>query len=68
MVVYLYTSLLGILFLVISFAVINGRRTHKISLGPGKSNEIIHLVSAHSNFSSYVPIFLFSFYWLCCIN
>lgn len=64
MTTYLYTALLGILYFIISLIVIKARGTHKISLGSGDSNEIIHLVSAHSNFSSYTPFFLFSLYLL----
>lgn len=64
MTIYLYTALLTILYFVISITVIKGRWKHKVSLGSGESNEIIHLVSAHSNFSSYVPFFLICFYLL----
>lgn len=64
MAIYLYTALLGFLYFYISLSVIKGRWKHKVSLGSGESNEIIHLVSAHSNFASYVPYFLFSFFLL----
>jgi uncharacterized membrane protein YecN with MAPEG domain len=57
MITSLYAGLLGILFFIISIQVIIGRRSHKISLGPGPNNEIGKLVSAHANFTSYA-IFL----------
>lgn len=58
MITSLYTGLLGLLFFLISIETIRARRTKKISLGTGLNNEIQHLVSAHSNFSAYVPFFL----------
>lgn len=53
----LFLSVMGLLLVAISFAVIKQRRYHKIAYGYGKNNEIIDVVSAHSNFVSYVPIF-----------
>jgi len=64
MVTSLFAALLGILYFNISLTTIKGRRSQKVSLGSGENNEILHLVSAHSNFSSYVPIFLILFYLL----
>lgn len=64
MITNLYTALLVILYIIMSFTVIWGRIKNQISLGAGKSNEIIHLISAHNNFSNYVPIFLFCLYLL----
>lgn len=58
MITSVYAGILGLLFLKISFATINARRTLGISLGSGEKNEIAYLVSAHSNFSSYTPLFL----------
>lgn len=64
MVTFLYTGLLGLFYIYISIVVIKGRWKYKVSLGAGQSNEIIHLVSAHSNFSSYTPFFIISIYLL----
>ena len=54
----LYAGILGLLFFFISIETIKARRSKQISLGAGSNNEIQHLVSAHSNFSSYAGFFL----------
>ncbi len=64
MAILLYASLLGFLYFYISLTVIKGRRSNKVSLGPGSDNEILHLTSAHNNFASYVPLFLIMLYIL----
>ncbi len=64
MVTSLYLGLLGLLYFWISIETIMARGKNKVSLGSGENNEIIHLVSAHSNFSSYTPFFLFSLFML----
>lgn len=58
----LYAGLLGFLFLKISSDTIGARRKHQISLGTGKNDEIIGIVSAHSNFVAYVFFFLLQLY------
>jgi len=60
----LYAALLGFLFFKISIDTITARRRNKLSLGIGENKEIASIVAAHSNFSSYVPIFLILFYLL----
>lgn len=62
MITGLYAGILGLLFFKLSVDTIRGRRTHKISLGTGPQNEILPLVSAHSNFSGYVPLLLILLY------
>lgn len=64
MVTSLYLGILGLLYFWISIETIMARGKNKVSLGAGQNNEIIHLVSAHSNFSSYTPFFLFSLFML----
>ena len=64
MVTSLYLGILGLLFFWISIETIMARGKNKVSLGAGENNEIIHLVSAHGNFSSYVPFFLLALYLL----
>lgn len=56
----LYTGILGLFYIIISIEVIIGRIKNKISLGPGKNNEILRLISSHDNFAAYTPIFLIS--------
>lgn len=58
MITSLYAALLALIFASISLETIKGRKRNKISLGVGNSNEILNLVSAHSNFSAYVPMIL----------
>jgi uncharacterized membrane protein YecN with MAPEG domain len=64
MVTSLYLGVLGLLYFWISIETIMARGKNKVSLGAGQNNEIIHLVSAHGNFSSYVPFFLLALYLL----
>lgn len=61
---HLFAGLLTLLYLLISALTIRARRKNRVSLGYGKNNEIEAIVSAHSNFSSYTPLFLFLLYIL----
>lgn len=61
---YLFASLLTLLYLLISVLTIKARTKNRISLGYGKNNEIEAIVSAHSNFASYAPLFIFLLYIL----
>lgn len=60
----LYIGLLTLLYFKISLETINARRSNKISVGAGDNNEIAGIVSAHSNFNSYVPIILCCFIYM----
>lgn len=64
MITALYTAILGIVFVIISIDVIWGRISKRISLGAGKNNEILRLVSSHDNFAAYTPLFIISLYFL----
>ena len=64
MITSLYSGILGLIFFKISIDTIKARGKEKVSLGVGANNEIVHIVSAHSNFSSYTPLFLIQFYLL----
>lgn len=64
MITSIYIGLLGLLYFKITMKVIKGRIKNQISLGAGDNNEILHLVSAHSNFAAYVPFFLISLFAL----
>jgi len=55
----LYASLLGLVFLYLSFQVIKVRRKHLISLGDGDRDDLQKATRAHANFSEYVPLCLF---------
>ncbi|MFQ3251395.1 MAG: putative membrane protein YecN with MAPEG domain [Glaciecola sp.] len=52
----LYSGLLGLVFLYLSFAVIKIRKRDLISLGDGDQEDLQKTTRAHANFSEYVPI------------
>ncbi len=58
MITSLYASLLVFLYFKLTMSVVKARHKYEISLGVGKNDEIIGIVSAHNNFSQYVSIFL----------
>ncbi len=49
-------SILAILFLRLSFAVITLRRKNKVSLGSGGNTDLERAIRAQGNFAEYVPI------------
>lgn len=51
-------SLLGILFLKLSFAVIGLRTKNKVGLGSGGHDELERAIRAQGNFAEYVPMAL----------
>lgn len=59
-----YAGLFGLLYIQITFDVIKHRRRYNVSTGYGKQNEISQIVSAHANFSSFVPFALILLYLL----
>ncbi len=48
--------ILIVLYLYLSFNVINFRRTNKISLGDQSNAEMLRKIRMHANFTEYVPI------------
>lgn len=64
MITPIYAGLLGFLYFKISLDTIKARKREQVSLGTGKNDEIIAYVSAHSNFSSYVPLLLIGLFLL----
>ncbi len=58
----LYGGVLGVLLFKISLDTIKARKKHQISLGTGDNAQIQAIVSAHSNFVGYSPIFLILLY------
>jgi uncharacterized membrane protein YecN with MAPEG domain len=57
-----YTSLLIILFFILSVNTIRKRRKTKIAIGHDENPELLRAIRAHSNFSEYVPINLMALY------
>ena len=51
-------SLLGMLFLKLSFAVIGLRRKNKVGLGSGGHDDLERAIRAQGNFAEYVPLAL----------
>lgn len=56
---YLYASLLAVLFFVLSARTIRLRRKLKIGVGDAGSQQMLRAMRVHSNFSEYVPLCLF---------
>lgn len=52
-------SILALMFIKLSFGVIDLRRKNKISLGAGGVDELDRAIRAHGNFAEYVPLGLF---------
>ncbi len=52
----LITSLLTIIFIKLSFAVIGLRRKNKVGLGSGGHEDLERAIRAQGNFAEYVPI------------
>jgi uncharacterized protein len=61
-IVSLYTSLLLVLYFILSINTIRKRRKTKISIGHFENPEMLRAIRAHSNFAEYVPLNLFAIY------
>lgn len=53
----LYAGLLAILFVALSYRVVQ-RRGHGVSLGDGGDQALLRRIRGHGNFAEYVPIIL----------
>ncbi|HEY0917518.1 MAG TPA: MAPEG family protein [Solimonas sp.] len=53
----LYAGALAILFLALSFRVVQ-QRGHGVSLGDGGDQELLRRIRGHGNFTEYVPLIL----------
>ena len=54
----LYAAVLGLVFVVLSFRTIRGRRAAHVGLGDGGNVRLQRAIRAHANFAEYVPIAL----------
>lgn len=52
-------SILAIIYIKLSFIVINIRRTNKITLGDGDNEDLKRAIRAHGNFVEFITIALF---------
>lgn len=57
-VVLLYTSLLALLLLGLSYNVVRLRRQHQVGIGTGAVQALERAVRTHANFCEYVPLAL----------
>lgn len=57
-VVLLYTSLLALLLLALSYNVVRLRQQHQVGIGTGAVQALERAVRAHANFCEYVPMAL----------
>ena len=61
-IISLYTSLLTILYFILSIRTIRRRRSTKIAIGHNDNSQMLRAMRAHSNFAEYVPLSLFGIY------
>jgi uncharacterized membrane protein YecN with MAPEG domain len=54
----LYGGLLGLLFLVLCWQVVDHRRKGRVGLGTGGNADLERAIRVHGNFAEYVPLFL----------
>jgi uncharacterized membrane protein YecN with MAPEG domain len=64
MIVFIFTSILALLFIFLSIGVIKQRRILGVALGDGDSLEIKKWVSAHNNFIQYTPFVLLMMFFI----
>ncbi len=53
-----YAAILALVYLFLSYRVITGRNTNKVTLGTGGNAAIERLVRVHANFAEYTPFAL----------
>lgn len=51
-------GMLGLVYLILSVRVIQGRYRHRVALGDAGNPELAALIRAHGNFAEYVPLLL----------
>lgn len=54
----LYGGLLGLLFLVLCWRVVDHRRKGRVGLGTGGNPDLERAIRVHGNFAEYVPLFV----------
>ncbi|MEE9427552.1 MAG: MAPEG family protein [Paracoccaceae bacterium] len=52
----LYAGLIALLFLVLSFRVVLGRYSHKVSIGDGANEDMVKRMRVQANCAEYAPI------------
>jgi uncharacterized protein len=51
----IYVGVNILILLILSYLVVSGRRTHKITLGSGENRDFERAVRAHGNAAEYIP-------------
>jgi hypothetical protein len=64
MIVPVYGSILGLLFVGLSWRTLTLRRKHKVGVGDGNNKELLKAIRAHANCAEYVPLSLMLLYVL----
>lgn len=64
MIVPRYASLLGGLFVRLSWSTLRLRRRHKVGVGDGGKKDLQKAIRAHANFAEYAPISIMLLYFL----
>lgn len=64
MIVPRYASLLGGLFVGLSWSALRLRRKHKVGVGDGDREDLRKALRAHANFAEYAPISVVLLYFL----
>lgn len=64
MIIFIFTSILALLFVFLSIGVIKQRRIHKVALGDDNNIEIKKWISAHNNFIQYTPFTLLMIFFI----
>ena len=54
----LYTSLLALLFIVLTINIIRLRLNLKVGVGDGGHSELVKAIRIHGNFAEFIPLFL----------
>jgi len=54
----LYTGILGIILLILSYKVVRIRQQYEVALGDGNQEELNRAIRVHANFIEYVPLAL----------
>ena len=58
----LFTGILGLIFLYLSFAVVGARRANSVGIGDGGVAKLQQAIRAHGNFAEYTPLCLILFF------
>lgn len=64
MIVPRYASVLGGLFVKLSWSTLRLRRKHKVGVGDGDKRDLQKAIRAHANFAEYAPMSIMILYFL----